>query len=275
MIDPLFVDVYQGDVGGKPNWAALFADGRVSGAIIKATEGIAYGPTWFDTQWKALTPNPDGPRPDFIRGAYHFLRFDLDGKAQADFYLKVINRAGGFLPGDIIPIVDVEMGGETHPNHNASAQQVIDATSAFAARLNELGYSSVMLYGNGAMRDLNITTRMGCDWLWIPRYTATLPAVIYQRAGWSLDQVALWQYCGDGTGFLAGYPTRIEGFGAVDISVAIVKDLSVFRQASTTSDSSGSIDTSTALASNADNPPSSSPWDNFDTPPTSETTESA
>jgi hypothetical protein len=30
-----------------------------------------------------------------------------------------------------------------------------------------------------------------------------LPSFIYERAGWSLDQLALWQYAGDGTGFLA------------------------------------------------------------------------
>jgi GH25 family lysozyme M1 (1,4-beta-N-acetylmuramidase) len=294
MTNPIFVDVYKGDLKGKPNWAAVFADLRIAGAIIKATEGLSYGPDWFDVNWKALAPDAAGQRPGFLRGAYHFLRFDLDGKAQADFYLKIVNRGGGFLPGDIIPIVDVELASERHPNHNASAQQVIDSTSAFSARLKELGYGPVMLYGNGAMRTLKINNRMGCDWLWIPRYTKALPPLVYERAGWTLDQIALWQYCGDGVGSLADYPTRIEGFGEVDISVAMIPDLSVIRQvepapapltppdadpASPESEpppgpllSAATDVTTDVVAANSDTPVD---WDHFDTPPTSETSESA
>jgi hypothetical protein len=79
------------------------------------------------------------------------------------------------------------------------------------------------------MRDKSISDRMGCDWLWIPRYTATLPRDIYERAGWSLDRVAMWQYCGDGTAALPGYPQQIANFGKVDISVVLFGTLADFQ----------------------------------------------
>ena len=80
-----------------------------------------------------------------------------------------------------------------------------------------------MLYGNGAMRDLHIKDRMGCDWLWCPRYTATLPAVIYERAGWSIDQLLMWQYAGDGTGVLQNYPTATPDGKKIDHSALVLQ----------------------------------------------------
>ena len=142
--------------------------------------------------------------------------------------------------GDIVPIVDVELGNDgkpdangkvrpRHPNWDASAQQIIDCTSAWAERVGAETGQQVMLYGNGAMRDKRIADRMGCDWLWIPRYTAALPRDMYERAGWDLPSVAMWQYCGDGTASLPGYPRSVPGFGAVDISVVLFPTLRDFR----------------------------------------------
>ena len=228
-IDPLLVDVYEGDVHGSPNWSALAADPDVRGAIIKATEGVRYAPGWFARNWPEIT-RAGAKRQGWTRGCYHFLRFDLDGAKQADFYLATVEHAGGWSPTDLIPIVDVEMGGDRHPNHHASKQQVVDSTSAWIERVKQKSGCGVMLYGNGAMRDLGICDRMGADWLWLPRYTAALPRAIYERAGWTVDRLALWQYCGDGVGKLAGYPTSIPGFGRVDISVAIERDLTKYQR---------------------------------------------
>ena len=239
----LLVDVYSGDLGGKPNWPAVVAAPDFVGAIIKATESVAFDTSWFKVQWPAVkAAGGDRYGSTWFRGAYHFLKFNKDGAAQADFFLDTIDSAGGFDVGDIIPIVDVELGndgkpdehGHVHPrnsNWDASAQQIIDCTSAFAARAKERTGQQVMLYGNGAMRDKGIKDRMGCDWLWIPRYTPTLPPEMYQRAGWTLDRVAMWQYCGDGASALAGYPSSVENFGKVDISVSLLSTLQDFINA--------------------------------------------
>jgi GH25 family lysozyme M1 (1,4-beta-N-acetylmuramidase) len=237
----LIVDVYSGDLGGKPNWQGAAEAANVVGAIIKATEGTAFDTQWFNQNWprvKEVAAERYGQT--WFRGAYHFLKFNCDGTAQANFYLDAIDAAGGFDVGDIIPIVDVELGNDGKPdehgrvrprnsNWDASAQQIIDCTTAWAKRVKERSGQEVMLYGNGAMRDKSISDRMGCDWLWIPRYTATLPRNMYERAGWSLDRVAMWQYCGDGAAALAGYPQQIENFGKVDISVLLFDTLADFH----------------------------------------------
>jgi GH25 family lysozyme M1 (1,4-beta-N-acetylmuramidase) len=220
---PLFVDVYASDLNGHLNWQALAKLGPPwHGAIIKATEGVTYEPSWFGRQWRAIREAvPDRFGGDFFRGAYHFLRFGVSGKAQAEYYVRAIERAGGWAIGDLWPIVDVELGSDAHPNRRATASQVVDSTRTFAARVQELSGRKVMLYGNGAMRDLGIRDRMGCSWMWCPRYTPTLPREIYERAGWTLDELVLWQYCGDGTAFLSGYPATVPGFGSCDLSVLV------------------------------------------------------
>ena len=233
----LLVDIYSGDLGGKPNWAAVVDAPNFVGAIIKATESTAFNTDWFQKNWPAVK-DAGGDRygTSWFRGAYHFLKFNKGGSAQADFYLKAIDDAGGWDVGDIIPIVDVELGndGSTNPakrnsNHDASAQQIIDCTTEFADRVRECTGQQVMLYGNGAMRDKQINDRMGCDWLWIPRYTATLPREMYERAGWDLESVAMWQYCGDGDAVLQGYPNEVAGFGRCDISVILFETLADFQ----------------------------------------------
>jgi len=237
----LLVDVYSGDLGGRPNWSAVVSAPNFVGAIIKATESTAFDTTWFNVNWPAVK-DASGDRygTTWFRGAYHFLKFDRNGSDQADFYLRTIDAAGGMDVGDIIPIVDVELGNDGLPdehgrsrprnsNWDASAQQIIDCTSEWAERVRSQTGQQIMLYGNGAMRDKSISDRMGCDWLWIPRYTATLPARMYERAGWSLPQVAMWQYCGDGGAALPDYPREVPGFGAVDISVVLFETLADFQ----------------------------------------------
>lgn len=237
----LLVDVYSGDLGGEPNWQGAVDAPNFVGAIVKATESTSFNTDWFSKNWP-LVKQVGGDRygQTWFRGAYHFLKFNRDGTAQADFFLDTIESAGGYDVGDIIPIVDVELGhdgkadsqGRTRPrnsNWDASAQQIIDCTSAWAERVKERTGQEVMLYGNGAMRDKSIKDRMGCDWLWVPRYTATLPREIYERAGWTLDRVAMWQYSGDGEAALPGYPREVENFGKVDLSVILFATLAEFQ----------------------------------------------
>lgn len=225
MTSPLIVDVYAGDLNGKPNWSALAKLGAPwHGAIIKATEGVTYNPPWFAINWRAVRDaGRDRYGVDWFRGAYHFLKFNVDGRTQADLYVKAIEAAGGFAIGDFWPIVDVELGGETNSNQRATREQIIECTTKFAQRAEQLTGRKVMLYGNGAMRDRQIKDRMGCSYLWCPRYTQTLPSEIYTRAGWSLDELIMWQYNGDGVGQLIGYPQEVPNFGKTDISV-IVKE---------------------------------------------------
>ena len=221
MADPLFVDYFEKDPA--PDLALLVSDGRYAGAIVKATEGLYYWPReWFANQWAAIA-GQNGYGYRWFRGCYHFLKFSQDGAAQADYFLNAVADAGGWADGDLWPIVDVELGGDGNSNREATASQVIDTTTAFAQRVGSVLGRDVMLYGNGAMRDLGIRDRMGCDWLWCPRYTAALPSFIYERAGWTGEELALWQYAGDGTGRLADYPVATPDGKKIDHSTLVLR----------------------------------------------------
>jgi GH25 family lysozyme M1 (1,4-beta-N-acetylmuramidase) len=218
---PLLVDYYEKDP--VPDLSAVSSNPRYVGAIIKASEGLYYGgKDWFPDQWSSIHEQV-GYGNTWFRGCYHFLKFNQDGVEQADYYLQTVEAAGGWDKGDLWPIVDVELGSETNSNRKAKAPQVIECTKTFAERVTKVTGRQVMLYGNGAMRDLSISDRMGCDWLWCPRYTATLPSFIYERAGWSVEQLVMWQYAGDGTGILPNYPTTTPDGKKIDHSALVLQ----------------------------------------------------
>lgn len=220
MTDPLIVDVYAGD--GQKNWHALASAGPPwHGVILKATQGTYYnGGSWFAPNWRTVR-EAGGQRYgyDWFRGAYHYLDTKLDGAAQADYFLDTIERAGGWGHGDLWPMMDVERAGQ---RVGTSAQQVIDVGNGFSGRIKQRIGRETMLYGGSWLADLGIKDHMGCARLAIARYTPTLPAVVYERIGWDLARLALWQWCGDGVGYLAGYPTEAPGCGRVDISALVL-----------------------------------------------------
>src|SRR4051812_27920302 len=70
----------------------------VSFAFIKATEGLSVFDPLFLQNWrKAETAS-------ILRGAYHFLRPQLDAESQARFFLDKLKGD----PGDLPPVLDVE-----------------------------------------------------------------------------------------------------------------------------------------------------------------------
>ena len=216
----LLFDCYPFDRGPLPDFETgastdTDADGNpnVIGGILKCTDGVAYGYTgWFLDNWKRLSG---------FRGAYHYLQFGQDPRVQADFYLRIMALAGGWDARAIMPIVDVELGGERSANRHASAQQVIDCTTAWAERVRGVTGRRVMLYGRGAMRDLGICDKMGCGAVWNPSYTAS-PSM-HGLEAWTLDDVVLWQYGGDGVGDASRHhlPLAIPGLGKIDLSVYV------------------------------------------------------
>lgn len=218
--DALIVDVYQGD--GQKNWSALASAGAPwHGAILKCTQGTYYrGTEWFGPNWKSVgSAAGDRYGVDWFRGAYHYLDVRQEGSVQADAFLDAVERAGGWGRGDLWPMVDVERAGQ---RETTASQQVIDCVGAFVGRTHQRTGRETMLYGGSWLADLAITSRMGCRWLAIARYTPTLPAHVYERIGWDRACLTLWQYCGDGLAYLTGYPREAPGCGKVDISALVL-----------------------------------------------------
>lgn len=229
----LFVDIYWGDLGRSPDFTLMSRQPNVWGCIVKATDGRAgYShEDWFLHNWSRVRAADQEryDRQEWLRGCYHFLRFTQDGKQQAEYYCRTVEKAGGWGPSDIIPIVDVEDGPDGGPNALASAQQVIDCTSLYAARVKSLTGRRVMLYGRGSMRDRKIRSKMNCDVAWNPAYTRTMVGNGLTEVGgrpgpWQVTDLALWQYGGDGVGDNSVHrlPLSFPALGRpTDLSVAI------------------------------------------------------
>lgn len=229
-----FADWYHGDFNGKPApISALLAAPNFVGGIVKVTDGIrgpwvaGYDAVAWAAREFARVRSEAGERygRTWFRGAYHFLRPGSSGSAQADHYLAVIDRAGGWGPGDLVPIVDFEKGNDpSASNYTASAADWIREATAFARRIRDRTGLPTMAYGRSIPRDLHITDRMGCDRVWNPAYTYPMQTngleTVNDRPGpWRREDIVLWQYAGDGDSRHPSYPRSIPGFGDEDISV--------------------------------------------------------
>jgi GH25 family lysozyme M1 (1,4-beta-N-acetylmuramidase) len=222
MQPPFIVADASAHQGADPNWQPI-VDNCV-GLILKATEGTYYAPDWFVTHWDRVRELAGGRYGDsFFRGAYHFLDCRAgtysSGKDQAHAYLAHIAKAGGWRGGDMLPFVDVELGGVNAGLTDAEGIKAVVSGFATTVRI-ELG-RDVVLYGRGAMRDLGINSRMGCSAVWNPGYTATMPLNGLTPA-WSVSDVVLWQYTDGRSIGNSSLPQHIDGFeGGLDLSVYV------------------------------------------------------
>ncbi len=228
-VDPILVDLYPGDLGGRPNYQALVAVGRpFCGVWLKATQGVhyAYVP-WFVQNLqaaKAAARRAWRLGVDFLVGSYAYLEIAHGGAEQAAYYADTIERAGGLDENDIHPVIDIE-GADNPPT---SAQHIIDVVSSASAYLKKRFGRSVLLYAGSYLADHGIKDRMGCDGLITALYGASGVAQKARSIGW--DRPTMWQYQGTGAanlGRLPGYPTSIKGFAGpaqVDLSVYTAVD---------------------------------------------------
>ncbi len=230
----LLVDCYWGDHGKRPNFRAVaghrcepLPDGRVpryAGVIIKATEGTVYRHRdWFLDNWKRVA-EAGGERygRDWFRGCYHFLNFPLDGRKQAEYYVRSVEAVGGWREGDILPIVDVEWN---ERNQATKSAQIVKCCADFADRVTELTGRHVIMYGGRAVQqERGIDLTHGISTWWNASYTRKM------RRG-PLRTIDLWQYAGDDPPAFKKLPWGIEGFGKGDTSVYIGPDgLEGFRR---------------------------------------------
>jgi GH25 family lysozyme M1 (1,4-beta-N-acetylmuramidase) len=237
-------DVYPLDpTGATPPFQVLpglNVEGKeVVGCYIKASQGTGWAPQyeqWFRTNWQRMAAVRDG-RPtgtEFHRGTYHFLVFLQDGAAQADYFADLIQSAGGWGEGDLMPWVDVESGGQGAWDHGVEDLSTLDTvtkaklaadvtrvTTAYIARLKQrFPGIRVGLYGRGIFRDLAMTScRFGADAVCNPAYTSHPPSMI--TYGWPLSDMVEWQLAGDGQVAAVGFPVTIPGWGVTDYSVYV------------------------------------------------------
>ncbi len=212
-----------------PSWAQAESSVQLSGAFLKASEGLELDDHgWFATNWPLVRSSAGERYGDtWFRGAYHYFIFHDDAAAQAEHFLRTVEAAGGWAHGDLLPVVDVESGGANRSGWAAlSAAQIIDGVSTYASKLKAALGCEVMLYGGSALRDKGIKDPMQCSYLWTAEYgSSQLAPRLYQDLAWASEATALWQYTdGQSNGTL--FPSQIPGLGG-DVSVYRKNDLAL------------------------------------------------
>lgn len=132
--------------------------------FLKATEGS----TWND---KAFTKNYSAFKKKKIEvGAYHFFRFDVDGKIQARNFLSHLKGKEFNLP----LIVDVEQ----NSNPFTSRSQVITRLKDFVNEIKNRTGSKPIIYTNGIGYSLFIFGEFDDHPLWLSATNSILPSII-------------------------------------------------------------------------------------------------
>jgi GH25 family lysozyme M1 (1,4-beta-N-acetylmuramidase) len=176
--------------------------------FAKATEAVSWIDPTFAANWHALRAEGKA------RGAYHFLHPDLDGAAQAQFFLDYVRGHGGLVPGDML-VVDSELAagpdGALVPGLPesqmatpsvpigalAGADVVGDCTLTFLEQASKLLGERVAQHPLLVYTDLSIAASLGdcvkIAELWIAYPSWTAPPSVKPWENWRFWQ---WEFGG-------------------------------------------------------------------------------
>lgn len=216
-----------------PDWAQAETSVQLSGAFLKASEGLSLDDHgWFARNWPLVKSSAGARYGDtWFRGAYHYFIFRDDAAGQADNFLRTVEAAGGWDRGDLLPVVDVEAGGANRQGWaELAAAQIVERVTTYVEKVRAALGCAMILYGGSALRDKHITDPMKCSALWTAEYgSAQLADHLYTDIGWSGEATALWQYT-DGQSNGTRFPSAIAGLGG-DLSVYRENDLAALAAA--------------------------------------------
>jgi GH25 family lysozyme M1 (1,4-beta-N-acetylmuramidase) len=164
------------------NWPKVAAGGKVF-AFIKATEGTALVDSQFARHWAGAKS------VGILRGAYHFLRPELDAVAQAKHLLAQLAAD----PGELPPVCDVEV------SDNVPLAQVAACVASWMDYVGK-NFGRSILYTMPGFWDTLPTQnlQMSVD-LWVAHWGVARPTV---PRGWPSWQ--FWQYTNKAT--VSGIP---------------------------------------------------------------------
>lgn len=180
---------------GAVDWRAIAGD-STDFAFIKATEADGFRDRRFAENWAAARAN------GVVRGAYHFFRPRVDGRAQADWFLQVVGESGGIRPDDLPAVVDVEV------NDGVGRDLLLQRLSDWLSRVEAVTGKRPIIYVSSYFWDDN---RFGAAFarypLWTAHYTRNgLDACPLVPDPW--DDWRFWQYTS--TGRVAGVDGNVD-----------------------------------------------------------------
>lgn len=158
------VSVYQGNV----DWTQVKSAGQ-SFAFVRASAGVTSPDTKFAQNW------PGVRAAGLVRGVYQYFRPSQDAAAQAKLLLDKVDAAGGFQPGDLPPVLDLET-----TDSLASATVVARAKIWLAAVEAKVGKKPI-IYTAAFMSDVVGSHFSGYP-LWVANYGVSCPAM---PSGWT------------------------------------------------------------------------------------------
>ena len=167
------------------DWTAAHAAG-IDFAFIRVADGATYLDPKFPAYWAGAKA------AGVIRGTYQFFRPDQDPIAQADLLL---DRMGPLEPGDLPPVIDVEVaGGRSKPEVAAAVRAWVDRVTA------RLGRPPIIYAGLYSWPDLTGAANLTTSPLWVAQYTsAPCPNIPSPWTRWMF-----WQH--SATGHVDGVP---------------------------------------------------------------------
>jgi len=156
------------------NWSSVKAAGYKF-AFVRVSDGN----TFHDP--KLATYFAGAKAAGLVRGAYQFFRPAEDVASQADI---MINAIGTYQPGDLPPVIDVEVTG------GRSASQVASSVRTWVDRVhNALGVTPIVYTGPSFWRDtLGSPSSFSDNPLWIAHYTTLCPEVPCPWSKWTFWQ---------------------------------------------------------------------------------------
>lgn len=180
------------------SWQRVAAAGHRL-AVAKATEGLTWRSKVFPARWQAMKD------AGLVRGAYHFARPQVgrSGREEAEFFLSVVDDAGGFQPGDLRPVLDLEAYGPTR----LDARQTLRWARQFAREVKAHVGRLPIVYTGAFWRDAmgDPDDGLGCH-LWLAAYVndpAPFIPKAWRETGWSI-----WQHTSGGA--CPGIPGRCD-----------------------------------------------------------------
>jgi lysozyme len=185
------------------DWKAVVASGRTF-AWARATEGLGDPDENFARNWKRMK------QAGIVRGAYHFAR-PCKGREPGDEvreFLSVVERAGGFEDGDLVPMLDLEAFG---PTGALSPKATLNWARTFVHLVHKEVGRLPVIYTGSFWREAsmgNPADDLNCK-LWLAAYVDKPDEFI--PAAWSDHGWLLWQHSDKG---------KVPGIGAaVDVDV--------------------------------------------------------
>jgi GH25 family lysozyme M1 (1,4-beta-N-acetylmuramidase) len=173
------VSVWQGSI----NWDQVATSGKADFAYIRIGDGLGTDERFVDNWTEAR-------RVGVPRGAYHFFRPNLDPLTQAQHFLDIVERGGGYLPDDLPPMIDVEATGNQSASIITANMRVWMQTVEAATGKRPIIYTGSYFWDDNKLGD-----GFADHHLWTAHYTsADCPLAPNAWSSW-----LIWQYSSSGS----------------------------------------------------------------------------